>query len=179
VVGDSEVGIKEVELVLHQLGATVLPRFNTLCNFSLGGGGGGQDTDSKERSSNTFRGSGSNDEEAEDSQLGVDELRARSRAGGGATQARIQNTQVTTLHQNLLLLLYLLVFTWSVHVLYFAENRFRMLRDFFLLKDAAGVVASIPRYGESSFSTVATSAGDTPILFCFKRWRHLGSLPVW
>jgi hypothetical protein len=63
-----------------------------------------------------------------------------------------------------------------VHVI---ENRFCMLRDFFLLKDAAGVVASVPEYGESSFSTVAASAGDTPILFCFKRWRQLGSIPVW
>ena len=53
------------------------------------------------------------------------------------------------------------------------------MRDFFALRGAAGVVAAVPAFGESSFSSVAASAGGAPLLFCFERRRHLAALPVW
>jgi hypothetical protein len=108
VVGDSAVGIKEVELVLRQLGATVLPRFNTMCNFSLreggrggrGGDGGGSKEEGGSSTASSSSGGGvstggdGGGGGGQQQQLSIDELRSRSRAaaGGDTIQARTQNT---------------------------------------------------------------------------------------
>ena len=59
------------------------------------------------------------------------------------------------------------------------QNTFLMARDFFLIRNAAGLVPFVPDFGESSFSSVAASAGDVPVLFCFERHLHLSAIPVW
>ena len=58
------------------------------------------------------------------------------------------------------------------------RNTYLTLRDFFVIKNAAGLVPFAPNLGESSFSTVAASAGRVPIFFAYRRADHLDALPV-
>jgi hypothetical protein len=47
-----------------------------------------------------------------------------------------------------------------------------------MIKGAAGLVPLVPSFAESSFSTVAASSGQVPILFAYRRAEHLDALPV-